>query len=111
MSLLLISLSQSVLSIISQALLKSACACIPPYWSGLCDSITDIELGIPNYRLIRLDRNRHGGGVFIYAQASLVTDVLVKGPQDFEFLVVKVNKNLLSIGVFINPLAPPTNLL
>ena len=50
--------------------------CIVETW--LCDSITDIELGIPNYRLIRLDRNRHGGGVLIYAQASLVTDVLVK---------------------------------
>ena len=42
-------------------------------------SIKGTELGIPNYRLIRLDRNQHGGGVLMYAQASLVTDVLVKG--------------------------------
>ena len=77
--------------------------CIVETW--LCDSIADIELGIPNYRLIRLDRNQHGGGVLIYAQASLVTDVLVKGPQDFEFLVVRVNKNLYKfcIGVFYRP--------
>ena len=69
-------------------------------------TLQTLSLAFPTtYRLIRLDRNRHGGGVLIYAQTSLVTDVLVKGPQNFEFLVVTVSKNVCKfcIGVFYRP--------
>lgn len=74
--------------------------CIVETW--LCDNITDSELSIPNYELIRLDRNRHGGGVLIYAHVSLVTDVIVKGPHGLEFLVITVSNTVYKfcIGLF-----------
>ena len=33
--------------------------------SWLSQDIADSELFIPNYSIVRLDRNRHGGGVLI----------------------------------------------
>ena len=77
--------------------------CIVETW--LCDNITDSELSIPNYELIRLDRNRHGGGVLIYVHVSLVTDVIVKGPHGLEFLVITVSNTVYKfcIGLFYRP--------
>ena len=37
----------------------------------LDSSVSNSELAIPNYSLVRLDRNRHGGGMAIYLKASL----------------------------------------
>ena len=81
--------------------------CIVETW--LCDNITDSELSIPNYELIRLDRNRHGCGVLIYAHVSLVTDVIVKGPHGLEFLVITVSNTVYKfcIGLFYHPPPPP----
>ena len=38
--------------------------CIVESW--LCNEITDSEIALPGYSLVRLDRNRHGGGVLLY---------------------------------------------
>ena len=38
--------------------------CVVETW--LSSDMGDSELSIPNYQVIRLDRNRHGGGVLMY---------------------------------------------
>ena len=38
--------------------------CITESW--LCLDILDFEISIPGYQTMRLDRNRHGGGVLMY---------------------------------------------
>ncbi|MCP4493074.1 MAG: hypothetical protein GY820_38115, partial [Gammaproteobacteria bacterium] len=37
----------------------------------LCNSVSDLEVSIPGYSLLRLDRNRNGGGVAILARDYL----------------------------------------
>ena len=39
--------------------------------SKLCNDISDVEIKIPNFRLFRLDRDRHGGGVVIYCSENI----------------------------------------
>ena len=39
----------------------------------LDDSIRDEEICIDGYKCIRLDRNRHGGGIIIFAQESILS--------------------------------------
>ena len=48
----------------------------------------DIEISIKNYDVVRLDRNRHGGGVLIYIHTSLTWEVLLRGPNTLEFLTL-----------------------
>ena len=42
--------------------------CLVETW--LCSDILDTEISIPNYSIVRLDRNRHGGGVAYDIQKS-----------------------------------------
>ena len=42
--------------------------CLVETW--LCSNIQNTELYVPGYSVIRLDRNRHGGGVMIYVSDS-----------------------------------------
>ena len=35
----------------------------------LSEEISDAEISIPDYSVIRLDRNRHGGGIAIYVRS------------------------------------------
>ena len=63
--------------------------CIVETW--LCDAISDFEISIKNFQLVRLDRNRHGGGVLIYVHSSLNWDVLLNGPNDLEFLSLSIS--------------------
>ena len=53
--------------------------------------------------LIRLDRNRHGGGVAIYVHSSIV---LLVGPAGLELIVVSLTRNnfKLCLCVFYRPL-------
>jgi len=43
--------------------------CLVETW--LCMDISDTEIYIPNYSFVRLDRNRHGGGVAMYIRNSV----------------------------------------
>ena len=49
--------------------------CIVETW--LCEDVSDNELSLPDYQLYRLDRNRHGGGIMLYAHSSLSCKVLL----------------------------------
>ena len=51
----------------------------------------DNEICINNYVLLRLDRNRHGGGVLLHVLNCLSHSVVFSGSVDLELLVVSVN--------------------
>ena len=48
--------------------------CITETW--LDSTIMDSELYIPDFDIVRLDRNRHGGGVIIYFRSTFICNLL-----------------------------------
>ena len=48
-----------------------------PKESWLGGGIVDQELSVPNYQLIRLDRNRHGGGLAMFISNKLYYNVIL----------------------------------
>ena len=74
--------------------------CVVETW--LSSDMGDSELSIPNYQVIRLDHNRHGGGVLMYVHNCLSYKVIVKGPATLEFLVLSVSNYFckLCVGLF-----------
>ena len=79
--------------------------CIVESW--LSDEISDNELVIDNYQILRLDRNRHGGGIVMYIHSSLSSHVLSAGANDLELLVVSVSSlnssSKFCISLFYRP--------
>ena len=71
------------------------------------------SLAIQNYQVIRLDRNRHGGGVLIYVHNCLSYKVVLKGPDMLEFLVLTVSNYFckLCVGLFYRPPSSPVSVL
>ena len=61
--------------------------CLTETW--LVPEITDNELNINGYHLVRLDRDRHGGGVAIFINDSLSFSVLLLAPE-VELLVISI---------------------
>ena len=56
--------------------LKAECTIFKPHVVCICETwlssdIEDNELSIDGYRIIRLDRNRHGGGVALFISSNL----------------------------------------
>jgi len=62
--------------------------CIVETW--LSSEIRDQEISLPEYQVIRLDRNRHGGGILIYVHNAISSKVLLSGPNELEFLAVSL---------------------
>ena len=78
--------------------------CLNETW--LCPDVEDNELLIPNYTIVRLDRNRHGGGVAMFINNSLSVKVLLHGPMGLELIVVSLlsrNHPNCCVGVFYRP--------
>ncbi|MCP5009970.1 MAG: hypothetical protein GY942_08345, partial [Aestuariibacter sp.] len=67
-------------------------------------SVTDGELRIPGYSLIRRDRNRSGGGLAVYAKAALNPTKLYC-PPGIEILPVKLSckRNTLTVCSVYKP--------
>ena len=69
----------------------------------LSGDISDDEIALSGYSIVRLDRNRHGGGILIYIRSSLSFHVTVPGPFDLEIIFVTIhlsdNKSLF-LGTF-----------
>ena len=57
----------------------------------LSPEIGDSEVAIPNYQLIRRDRDRHGGGIIVYVADRYSVKLLNKGSLDFEFMSISVH--------------------
>ena len=62
--------------------------CIVESW--LSGDISDDEIAVSGYSIVRLDRNRHGGGILIYIRSSFSFHVTVSGPFDLEIIFVTV---------------------
>ena len=78
--------------------------CIVETW--LDDSVFDNELTIPNYCLVRLDRNRHGGSVLLYIRDDLSYNVIFMGPENLELLGITLyngNNNRLCLCTLYSP--------
>ena len=56
--------------------------------SWLSTEISDSEISIQGYSVIRLDRNRHGSGVLIYVKYMFTYSLVFKGTDDLELIVV-----------------------
>lgn len=73
----------------------------------LSSEISDNELFLQGYQVLRLDRNRHGGGILMFIHESLVPKVVVAGPSDLELLIISVHNHVSSckhhIGLFYRP--------
>ena len=41
--------------------------------------------------IVRLDRNRHSGGIIIYIHVSLNWEVLLRGPNNLEFIALSIS--------------------
>ena len=87
--------------------------CIIETW--LDHNISDNEIHLPGFQLYRLDRNRHGGGVLMYAQHNLIVNVLPSQlqnnvPHNLEFLPISVRHNHFKVGIalFYKPPSAPS---
>ena len=92
--------------------------CIVETW--LDSSISNIEIALPGYIIVRLDRNRHGGGILMYIHSSLHFSIIITSvPLSLEFLLLSVvHKNcnakkryIFLLLYFIGLLVPQTLLL
>ena len=74
--------------------------------------MTDNELFIPGYHIVRLDRNRNGGGVLFYVSTCLSFSVLPKC-DDVELLTIMISNGLskLCISLFYRPPSSPSLIL
>ena len=62
--------------------------CITETW--LNEDVLDSEASIPNYQLVRLDRDRHGGGIALYIANYLSYSIICSGLDHLEFLVISI---------------------
>ena len=86
--------------------------CIVESW--LCADISDNEISLLSYCTIRLDRNRHGGGIIMYIKDQINYNILHKGPSDLEFIFVSLclcNNRSLYLGAFYRPPSSPISIL
>ena len=79
--------------------------CIVESW--LSEEIEDSEVSIDDYQLIRLDRNRHGGGVLLYIHNSLTWEPVIKGPNELELLAISISSTHSSVKHCISVLYRP----
>jgi hypothetical protein len=64
--------------------------------SKINSDVTDAEIYIPNYNLLRLYRDRHGGGVAIYCHENLSLFAQTNmSNNEYESLWVKIKLSLL----------------
>ena len=77
--------------------------CLAETW--LCTDTLDTEIFIPNYSIVRLDRNRHGGGFAMYIKNSVSYNVVLYDSTGLEVIVVSLSKSnfKLCLRVFYRP--------
>ena len=84
---------------------KPQIVCIVESW--LSDEISDNEISLDGYQVLRLDRNRRGGGITIFVHDSLVPRVVVAGPNNLELLIISVSNHVNTckhhIGLYYRP--------
>ena len=82
--------------------------CIVESW--LSGDISDDEITLSDYSVVRLDKNRHGGGVSIYIRSSLSFYATVSGPFDLIIIFVTIhlsdNKTVFLDTFYRQPSSP-----
>ena len=57
--------------------------------------------------MLRLDRNRHGGGLLVFVQESLAPKVIMAGPSNLELLIFSVTNHANTckhhVGLYYRP--------
>ena len=79
--------------------------------SWLDSSISNDELLIPGYNIVRRDRDRHGGGIALYISTDISYSTILKH-SSLEFLLVEVilhNSKLLCALFYRPPVTPGTH--
>ena len=59
----------------------------------LDDNVTNSEICIPGFDIVRFDRNRHGGGVIIYVSSLFTYNILFTGDPSFECIITSLKLN------------------
>jgi len=72
--------------------------CLTESW--LCSDISNCEIALPNFSIVRRDRNRNGGGIIVYIRDCFVFRLLPHGPSDLEFLAISVH--IMAIEGFVS---------
>ena len=83
--------------------------CVVETW--LSEEISDANISIPDYSVIRLDRNRHGGGIAIYVRNNVMVNTLLYSPSGLEFMLVSLCNFTckLCIGLLYRPPSSPAS--
>ena len=81
----------------------------------LDNDVLNNEIFLSNYQLLRLDRNRHGGGIALYLRNVFSCNVLLQGgPNNLEFLSVSIVHtsfvNRLCVCLFYRPPSSPVSI-
>ena len=77
--------------------------CISETW--LDESISNNELSLQNFNIVRRDRNRQGGGILIYVNNFYSHSLVFSGSDDLELIVLSVTSSFLkvAVGLFYRP--------
>ena len=68
------------------------------------DSLSNFEIFIPDYYMVRRDRNRHGGGVLLYIKDNITTTKVINHASiEFLFVEITLRQCPLSFGLFYCP--------
>ena len=78
---------------------------------GICESkldasVLDPEISIDNYKILRCDRNRQGGGVICYVKSDLSYNTLSAFPREVEnifFEILLSNSKPITVGTIYGP--------
>ena len=73
--------------------------------SFLSSDICDSEISLPGFSTFRLDRNRHGGGILIYAKSSLSPSIIpyTSSPIELLLLSIKLQHGSCTVATFYRP--------
>ena len=89
--------------------LRVVCEATKPDVIGIVEtwldsSVSDNELSLPNYQLLRSYRNRHGGGVAMYVSDSLVCNTLcIVNNNNFSFYIIRFIFRKVMFVHFLSP--------
>ena len=81
--------------------------CIGETW--LDNQILNTEICIDGYDIVRLDRNRQGGGVLIFVSKAFSYNLVHSGSPELELIVLSLqsSQSPITIGLFYCPLIRP----
>ena len=74
--------------------------------SKLDESVLEPDIEIDNYKILRCDRNRHGGGVACYIRNDLSYNIISVFPSEIEsvfFEILLPNSKLIKAGTLYLP--------